>query len=1291
MADALPSRLYWLKRHFPSLCALGRLLGWTAVTLYLAFALFVLGLRHVVLPKIEDYRPQIERLLGAQIGLPVSLGGLQAHWDGLRPGLVIERLVLRDRVGGPALTFDRVEAVLSWHSLWRLTPVLHHLELRDLDLSLRRDAQGTLFVAGLPFATQGDDDGFANWLLAQEQIIIRNATVSWHDELRAAPPLVLRALNFRLENRGRRHRFGFTALPPPQLASRLDVRGDFKGRDLETFETWQGQAFAALEYVDLAGWQPWIDYPLELPQGRGGLRLWADFASERLQGVTTDLHLADLALRFDPGLPMLNLRQLHGRLALSLRARHGWTLTAGRLAFAAGDTVQPASDWRLDWRSASPGSDDGQGALTVGRLDLAALATIAGTLPIDAIWRDRIAAAAPRGRIDDLILRWRRQGAGIAAWAVQARVQGLSLAPHDGLPGISVLDGELRGDEQAGRLSLRATPFALILPEVFPLGGIAFERLAGELVWGYEDGRLAVRLKQLTFANADLSGTAQGRWRAAAPGEGPGHLMLEAHIPRLAGAEVWRYLPLAVNKDSRDWLKQAIIAGQAENVSLHLDGDLAHFPFHDARHGRFRVHGRLRDCRLRYAPDWPELNAVAGELTFEGVGMRLRGEAGQILGTRVREVLAEIPNLDTPTPELKLSGKVDGPVSEFLRFIELSPVAERIDHFTAGMSATGNGTLALKLDMPLAQVVDTRIEGRFRFAGNRLTLANDLPPLMETQGELMFTGDRLEVKKARTRFVGLPLSVDVFTEPGGTIRARAEGQLNIAALRAQMPHPLLDHLSGMAPLAAQLTVKKKVLELRVESGLRGIASSLPEPFDKIANTVLPLVVERLPLDAEGRRERWSLTLGAALRLQLQRRLGTGEAVIEQGLVALGRRALNPPPLPDKGLTLVGEFDRLDSDFWRRLFEEGRGGGQLPPVSRLELRADELVLRQRSLHALKLSGRQEGERWRFDIDSREAVGYIDWLPSGLGRLDGRFTLLAIPDGHETERAAATTQVSSADAARELPAVRLSAERFRFGARELGALKLEGENRDGFWHGRAVISNADGRLEAQGRWRPVPADFRMRFDLRVDSIDRLLERLGLPNTVRRGTARLTGELGWRASPLEFDITTMVGAIRLSAANGQFAKLEPGVGRLLGVLSLQALPRRITLDFRDIFSEGLSFDAIEGQARIEHGRIETQDLTIRGPQAKIDLRGEANLRAETQNLRVRVQPVIGDSLATGVMLFVNPTAGAAVWLADKLLQDPLGRAFAWEFAVTGPWQEPKVEKIAAPRSTESGGETR
>ena len=41
-------------------------------------------------------------------------------------------------------------------------------------------------------------------------------------------------------------------------------------------------------------------------------------------------------------------------------------------------------------------------------------------------------------------------------------------------------------------------------------------------------------------------------------------------------------------------------------------------------------------------------------------------------------------------------------------------------------------------------------------------------------------------------------------------------------------------------------------------------------------------------------------------------------------------------------------------------------------------------------------------------------------------------------------------------------------------------------------------------------------------------------------------------------------------------------------------------------------------------------------------------------------------------------NPVAGAVVWAAQKILKDPLDQAFAFEYAVTGSWADPKVDKL-------------
>jgi uncharacterized protein YhdP len=154
---------------------------------------------------------------------------------------------------------------------------------------------------------------------------------------------------------------------------------------------------------------------------------------------------------------------------------------------------------------------------------------------------------------------------------------------------------------------------------------------------------------------------------------------------------------------------------------------------------------------------------------------------------------------------------------------------------------------------------------------------------------------------------------------------------------------------------------------------------------------------------------------------------------------------------------------------------------------------------------------------------------------------------------------------------------------------------------------------------------------------------------------------------------------GKLALEAADGQFKKLEPGVGRLLGILSLQSLPRRISLDFRDIFSEGFAFDSITGLMMIDHGIMETSDFQIKGPAAKVLMNGNVNLVRETQDLKVRVQPALGETVATGVIL-INPVIGATAWLMNRIFGNPLDKAFAFDYAVTGSWADPKVDKVAA-----------
>ena len=1314
----LLSRLRQLPPAYPRLGVLLRVLLWGLTLGYFAFALLLLALRYAILPQIESYRGDVEQLISSAINRPVGIRRIEAHWAGLRPALNMEGFEIRDTQGRPALGFDQVEAELSWNSLWHFQLRLARLELNAPTLLLRRDRDGRFFAAGLEITPQPNDEAnFADWLLVQERVIIRDASVAWHDELRGAPPLELKHLNFQLDNRGSRHRFGFTAEPPPQLAARIDIRGDFRGRDLDQIETWKGEVYAELDYADLAVWRTWVDYPVALPQGSGALRLWLGFADRRLTSTTADVRLADVRLQLRPDLPELDLVRLEGRLA-GRRLDGGLEAELKNLTLATRDglVLQP-TDLRLVWQNAAANRPP-QGTATANGLDLDALARLAAHLPLDDATRASLARHAPRGRVFDLKLNWKGAPDNPAVprtWSVKSRFEGLGLTALGPVPGISGVNGRIEGNEKGGSLMLDGQRATFELPTVFAEPRLDLEGFAAELDWQAAADGLQVILKKAAFHNKDAAGEASGNWRALP--DGPGAVELDARLTRGSGDSVWRYMPLVVGKNVRDWLRVAIVGGKATETTLKLRGDLRQFPFRDGKDGVFEVRGKFREATLRYAESWPEINDIEGELLFAGQRMLITGKSGRIFGVGLREVRAEIADIEQTEELLTVTGKAAGPTADFLRFIETSPVGERIDHFTEEMKAEGSGELDLKLSLPLRQLDKSGVAGSYRFDGNRLTVDNDLPPLAEIRGSLRFSADHLEARGIRGTMLNSPLSVDVRTTGDGTVQVNASGEVSVIALRQQFAHPVLDHLAGSAKWTGNVRVRKKSAEVKLSSNLIGLSSSLPEPFNKTTTDELAFSFERKPPPDAAKRtvatietgprgvaaavtptptfpslgaaqDMLDVSLGRALRFQLVRRHDVDPPVITRGLLAVGDVGAS---LPERNLLIAVNLPRINADFWRKLLQsQGDGTNQgesvLPPLPavQFDLRTAELNLLDKSFHEVRINGsRPEGaDGTRFELKSRELAGNFEWNGSGGGKLSGRIAQFSIPEAAATP---AVLQATTTEVIDRIPALDLTVDQLSFKSRSLGTVRIAAENRDGNWNTKVDVSNDDGTLEATGRWRPSPTqpDTRIEFKLGAKSIEKLLARIGYPDTMRRGNANLSGDLSWKGSPFTLDYPTLNGSLKLAAAGGQFNKLEPGVGRLLGILSLQSLPRRITLDFRDVFSEGFAFDKISGQFAVTRGVMETRDLHIQGPSAKIFMSGTVNLGAETQNLKVRVQPAVGESIAVGAMI-ANPIAGAVVWAAQKILKDPLDQAFAFEYLVTGNWADPKVEKLGQTQPT-------
>ncbi|GHU09958.1 hypothetical protein FACS1894185_0180 [Betaproteobacteria bacterium] len=1279
--------------RLPSRRALLRVALWTLFALYVGFAALTLALRYWLLPELPRYQPEIEAAASRVLGAPVRLGRLQAHWTGLNPALTLDNVRILNQEGEVALRLARVEGVLSWHSLislWRGEPRFALLALEKPELLIRRDTAGDIFVAGILLVDSDSDEGSGqalDWLLQQSRLRIHDARLVWQDDLRAAPPLDLRGVRLEWRNRGRHHAFGLTAKPPEAMAAKLDLRGDFRGDT--TWRDWRGQIYARLDAVDLAGGRPWFDAPIELEQGHGAARLWLQRDQNGFSG-TGDFALTETRLRLDAGLPMLDLAHLQGRLQVTRTlANDGWRIASRDLTLDARTNDArliriPDLNVQLEWQGEQfPPS---QGALFADTLDLTRLRQLAAWLPLPAASREMLATYQPGGVLKQVKLRWEMEKnsaeSALKKYSLEAAFSDLGVKAAGALPGATGLSGALFADEKSGRLELDSNNAIVALPAVFADPEFPLTRIQAQVAWQRNAEGVRADIRRLDFVSPHARGRVSGNYQSLP--DAPGRIDLQGEFTQARATEVWRYIPRVAGADVAHWLRGALQAGGGE-ATLKLRGDLTHFPFARTEdkanpYGEFKITVQARDVKLNYGNDWPTLEGLEGDLEF-GEGMKILARSGRALGAKLQNVQVEIPDF-AHDQHLLVAGEAVGATTEFLRFIEQSPVAASIDHFTQDMRATGNGRLELRLDLPLAKIENGTVRGRYHLDNNTVAFMQGLPAASGVRGSLEFTESTVAAPEIRAVFLGAPLRLKVTSEAdNGGVRIEANGGFTAKEMARQFEYPGLSALSGSASWQAEIRMRKKSSDFLLTSSLEGLASSLPAPFTKRADENLPFSLQKTAGNAS---EQIKIELGH----DAKRRLGAliirrANGDIERGMIGIGQNAR----LPEKGLHIAVKQESLDLDAWRAALmtqkQPGEGSALATnqfPFDLLALEAQKMTVFGQAFDAVSLRLRPDGERLRVMVAAQEMVGDLYWESAGKGKLTADLRRVRLESGQGA--LAGEAQSDKSELMDSLPGMDIRIDDFTYNKRRFGRVTLQAENVGRRWNlNRIVIENPAGKLTGGGLWRPGTGG-RSALDFKLDASDsgKLLERLGYPGAIRGGTATLSGALNWEGSPLDFDAATLNGDLQLAAQKGQFSKIDPGVGKLLGLLSLQSLTRRLSLDFRDIFSEGFAYDSIAAKMHITDGVMTTDgDLQISGPSGKVLMNGKVDMKNETQNLSLTMQPELGGAAALGAAVAtLNPLVGAAALLAQNFLKNPLNRIFSLNYTVTGSWAEPNVERV-------------
>lgn len=717
------------------------------------------------------------------------------------------------------------------------------------------------------------------------------------------------------------------------------------------------------------------------------------------------------------------------------------------------------------------------------------------------------------------------------------------------------------------------------------------------------------------------------------------------------------------------------------------------------------------------------------------------GRVAGFPGLQVVKAEARIPDL-MHAATVQVDAELQGPLTEAVGFVNVSPLGGITGKALARTVASGAADYKLALSLPLADIDKSRVQGSVSLAGNDVLFAPDTPQLTRAKGLVTFTENGFGISGGQARMLGGDVRLEGGVRPAATGRPpaaplefpdalvfiRAQGTLSAEGLRQAKELGLATrlgaHASGAAAYTASLGIRKGMIEFSLASNLQGLALSLPAPLTKTADTALPLRFENTALResvsaGQPTQDQLTLSVGRLASVVYVRDISGTEPRVLRGALAIGLQPGESAPLPDSGVAANINLATVDIDAWDKVLNVSTDAGPAPPAagSRLTpasavlsylptsmaIRANELLLEGRTLHNVVLGGSRDGLTWRANVDAAELNGYVEFRQpggAGAGRLYGRLSRLSLGQGTAREVEAILNEQPA-----NIPALDIVVEDMELRGKKLGRVEVEAVNRGAGtvareggvreWRlNKLNVIMPEAMLTATGNWVAVDAQQAvaasgargaverrrtvMNFKLEIADSGELLKRFGMSDVIRRGKGKLEGQIAWIGSPLSLDYPSLSGQFNVNVASGQFLKADPGIAKLLGVLSLQALPRRLTLDFRDVFSDGFSFDFVRGDITINQGLAFTNNLQMKGVNAAVLMEGTADIARETQNLTVVVVPEINAGTASLIATVINPAIGLGTFLAQYFLRRPLSEATTQEFHIDGTWTNPKIIKV-------------
>jgi uncharacterized protein (TIGR02099 family) len=1293
------------------------------IFLVCAIAVGQIGVRYWIWPQLEVKKTEIEQLVSNTLGVQVSIGEIHTSWIDLKPAFEITHITFKENVGNASkkqlLEIPKIEGILDWSSLWRLSPSFDKLSINQADLKIIRNQAGQWFIAGVAIPESNKNSNGLDWLLHQKALQISNVSIDLLDQHDKTSSYQLQINQFEANNNGRNHALNVEVMSAFS-SEKITFNSQFQHKFLSNqsnWHNWHGEVSWNVSEFNLAKFLSATHLPLRATSGTfnsngkvglndgkfisGQIGINAEHLDIFWEQQKNSLRLKNISAEFTP--------TAEGELQYLQVKNLTWQDASEKIVHKIDNLDNLSFGWDF------PGDSKSIGTFSVlsQRISLTEIHDLASQLPLPTKYLKYLDELKPQGQLENFYLSWHQPPADSSSLkiisydnpqlVVSAYLKNVGWNYSSlKVAGFKGLSGELFTDLEKGSFKLDTTNATLEKGDIISRTNTKIDEAKANISWVKKNHQWHVIAKNVVLSNSDLLINANVDYLTGNE-KFPSHLNLDLSIPRAKLGEFTSYLPKSIDSEVLNYLSGTLIAGDIKNAHLSIDGNPEKIPYPSSTLGKFKVTVPLENATFRPSPksskepgEWQAFEKLNGLVKMDNSNLQVEIARAQFKNAAISDIKANA-DFSKDIAHLNLEGKVDGSLQDAFNYLSKTPTLSIYSDLSKDLTLSGDTKASVKLDFPFSDKAPTRFSVNVELNNNQVKFDNTPPVLVKT-GKITMTDAGIEQADINAEWLGGNLSIKNDPNIKRTVLFNGKADFSkfgelILTKNDPTSIQIKKKLYGPMTYQGKFQTQDQKSNVDIEFDLKGVAIDLPRPLNKPIG--IPMPGKATISSNSGNKNEfgfdWNLTLGDRLQ---SKGISKNGKIDKQG-ISLGNLTAN---LPLSGTSIVFDVDTLQGDEWAKILsadaasanskkpiKPSDGSIEMTSINSIKGKAKHLIITDRDISDFSISATHEGELWVANVESPLVAGQFKWQAANLslpsGQLTARLSKLIIPNEETNDALTQSIQSTSS----RIPKLDISSDQFVIGKRNFGSLSIQATSEVDTWHlDNLKIKNPNGELNAIGIWKMPqskdPGHTDLKIDINATHLGKLMDSLGNAKAIEDGEGKLEGSISWQGAPYAFDKKSLSGDLSFVATKGKLLKVDPGAAKLLGLLSFQSLFKLATFNvdggIGDAVSEGTYFDKISATATLRRGVARTEDFELISSLAKINMRGRANLINETQDLRVTIYPKISlASTSLAAFYFVSPIVGLSTLVGQFLITSSINKILQADYLIQGSWKDPEI----------------